>query len=80
VGFMVDKVALGQIFSEHFGFSCQFSFRPMLHTHLSAGHGTIGQSVADVPSGLSLTPPHEIKKKMEVCAPTMAFLDRKGVN
>jgi hypothetical protein len=30
----------------------------MLHTHLSSGAGKIGQSVADVPSGLSLTPPH----------------------
>jgi hypothetical protein len=26
VGFVVDKVALGQVFSEHFGFSCQSSF------------------------------------------------------
>jgi hypothetical protein len=26
VGFVVDKVALGQLFSEHFGFPCQFSF------------------------------------------------------
>jgi hypothetical protein len=26
VGFVVDKVAMGQVFSEYFGFSCQFSF------------------------------------------------------
>jgi hypothetical protein len=26
VGFAVDKVALGQVFSEYFGFPCQFSF------------------------------------------------------
>jgi hypothetical protein len=26
VGFVVEKVALGQIFSEYIGFSCQFSF------------------------------------------------------
>jgi hypothetical protein len=26
VGFVVDKVALGQVFSEYFGFPCQFSF------------------------------------------------------
>jgi hypothetical protein len=26
VGFVVDKVAVGQVFSEYFGFSCQFSF------------------------------------------------------
>jgi hypothetical protein len=24
VGFMVDKVALGQVFSEYFGFPCQY--------------------------------------------------------
>jgi hypothetical protein len=49
VGFVVDKVALGLIFSECFGFPCQFSFRRLLHTHhLSSGAGTIGQLVADV--------------------------------
>jgi hypothetical protein len=61
----VDKVALGQVFSEYFGFPCQFSFHRLLHTHhhLSSGAGTIGQQVADVPSGLSLTPRRETKKK-----------------
>jgi hypothetical protein len=59
---MVDKVTLGQVFSEYIGFPCQFSFRQMLHTHLSSGAGTIGQFVTDVPSGLSLTPPQENKK------------------
>jgi hypothetical protein len=55
-----------QVFSEFFGFLCQFSFHRTLHTHhrLSSGAGTTGQLVADVPSGLSLTPPHEIKKKI----------------
>jgi hypothetical protein len=45
VGFVVDKVALGQVFSEYFGFSCQFSFHQLLHNHhhLSSGAGTIGQ-------------------------------------
>jgi hypothetical protein len=62
LGFMVDKVALGQVFSEHFGFLCQFSFHRMVHTHLSSGAGTIGQLEPDVPSGLSLTPPDEIIK------------------
>jgi hypothetical protein len=59
VGFVVDKVALGQVSSEYFGFPCQFSFHRMLHTYLSSWAGTIGQLVADVPSGLSLTPPQE---------------------
>jgi hypothetical protein len=63
VGFVVDKVALGQFFSKHFGFPCQFSFHRLLHTHhLSRRIGIIGQIVADVPSGHSLTPPQETKK------------------
>jgi hypothetical protein len=66
MGFLVDKVALGKLFSEYFGFPCQFSFHRLLHTHhhhLSSGTGTIGQTVADVPNGLSLTPTQETKKK-----------------
>jgi hypothetical protein len=65
VEFVVDKVALGQVFSEHFGFPCQSSFHQLLHNHhhLSSGAGTIGKMVADVPSGLNLTPPQETKKK-----------------
>jgi hypothetical protein len=60
----MDKVALGQVFSEYFGFPCQFSFHRLVNTHhLSSGAGTIGQLVADVPSGLNLTPPQETKKK-----------------
>jgi hypothetical protein len=31
------------------------------HHHLASGAGTIGQTMADVPSGLSLTPPQETK-------------------
>jgi hypothetical protein len=57
VGFVVDKATLERVFSEYFGFPCQFSFHQILHTHyLSAGAGTLCQIVADVPSGLSLTP------------------------
>jgi hypothetical protein len=39
-------------------FYCQFAFHRLLHNHhhLSSGAGTIGQTVAAVPSGLSLTP------------------------
>jgi hypothetical protein len=33
VGFVVDKAALEQVFSEYFGFPCQFSFH-LLPTHL----------------------------------------------
>jgi hypothetical protein len=65
VGFVVDKVAMGQVFSEYFSFPCQFSFHRLLHSHhhLSSGAGTIGQLVADIPSGLSLTPTPRNKKK-----------------
>jgi hypothetical protein len=33
VVFVVHKVALGQVFSEYFGFSCQSSFHQLLHDH-----------------------------------------------
>jgi hypothetical protein len=34
VGFVMDKVALGQVFSEYFGFPCQnHSFNQLLHHH-----------------------------------------------
>jgi hypothetical protein len=60
VGFVVHKVVLGHVFSENFSFPSQFPFHRLLYTHhLSSGAGTIGQLVADVPSGLSLTPPEE---------------------
>jgi hypothetical protein len=67
VGFVVDKVALGQVFSEHFSFSCH-SFHRLLHTqhHPSFGAGTIGQILVDVPSRLSLTPPQEAKKSSQL--------------
>jgi hypothetical protein len=45
VRFVLDKVALGQVLSEYFGFPCQYSFHHFLHNHhhLSSGAGTIGQ-------------------------------------
>jgi hypothetical protein len=63
VGFVADKVALRQVFSEYFGFTYQSFFHRLLHSHHhpSSEAGTIGQIVADVPSGLSFTPP---KKKI----------------
>jgi hypothetical protein len=55
VGFVVDKVVLGQVFSEYFGFPCQSSFYKILHHHNHPGQ------VADLPSGPSLdsTPHYE---------------------
>jgi hypothetical protein len=51
VEFVVDNVEVGQVFSQYFGFSCQFSFHRLLHIHLqhlSPGAGAIGQLVANL--------------------------------
>jgi hypothetical protein len=37
VEFVVDKVALGQVFSEYFGFRCQSSFHQIHHHHNHPG-------------------------------------------
>jgi hypothetical protein len=37
VGFVVDKVALGQVFSEYFGFLCQSLFHQIHHPHSYPG-------------------------------------------
>jgi hypothetical protein len=63
VGFVVDKVALGQVFSEYLGFLYQSSFHQMLYNHpgLSTEAGTIGQKW---PQYKRLSPtPLAIKKK-----------------
>jgi hypothetical protein len=73
----VDKLVLRQDFSEYLGFPCQFSFHRLLHTHhLSSGSGTIGQLVADVPSGLCLTPSPKITLSMQwfSCLPAITYL------
>jgi hypothetical protein len=46
VGFVIDKVALGQVFSKYFIFFCQLALHRLLHNHhhhLSSGVGTICQ-------------------------------------
>jgi hypothetical protein len=45
VVFVVDKVAVEQVFSEYFGFLCYSSFHQLLHKHLhiSSEAGTTGQ-------------------------------------
>jgi hypothetical protein len=37
VGFVVDKVALGQVFSEYFSIPFQSSFHQLLHNHYHLG-------------------------------------------
>jgi hypothetical protein len=58
VGFVVDKMALGQDFSEYFGFPCQSSFHQLLHNHpdVSSGACTIGQKWPQYL--VDLVPPH----------------------
>jgi hypothetical protein len=38
MGFVMDKVAQGQVFSENFGFTRQFLFHRLLHTHHNTLH------------------------------------------
>jgi hypothetical protein len=38
VGFVVEKVALGPVFSKDFSFPCQFSFQQLLHMHQLSYH------------------------------------------
>jgi hypothetical protein len=38
---VVDKMALGQVFSEYFGFPCQFSFHQLLHNHPHLSFGAV---------------------------------------
>jgi hypothetical protein len=52
VGFVVDKAALGQVFSEYFGFPLPI-IPPNSPSSYSPGAGTIGLLVAAVPSGLN---------------------------
>jgi hypothetical protein len=36
-GFVVEKMTLGQVFSEYFGFPCQSSFHQILYSHNHPG-------------------------------------------
>jgi hypothetical protein len=56
----VNKVALGQVFSEYFGFPCQSLFHQFLHNqhHILSGAGKIASSGRSTHS-----PTAQIKKK-----------------
>jgi hypothetical protein len=57
VGFVVDKVELGQVFSEYFGFPCQSLLQQLFHSPLSIMWGWYDrQIVAAISSELSLIP------------------------
>jgi hypothetical protein len=80
----MDNVALGQVFSEYFGFPCQSSFHQLLHNHhhLSSGAGTIGQQWPTYKVD-SVSPQTEKLKKKKVgyfyCLETGA-IERQWVN
>jgi hypothetical protein len=62
VGFVEDKLALGQGFSECFGFSCKLTFYRLLHNHHHHHHhpGLVtDQIVADMTSGLGSPHTHK---------------------
>jgi hypothetical protein len=64
VGFVVDKVALGQVSSEYFDFPCESSFHQVLHPNNHPGQVL---EVADVPSQFGFHPPLcELKIKISV--------------
>jgi hypothetical protein len=65
VGFVVNKDALRQALSEFFTLHCQ-SLHQLFrtHHHTSSEGGSIGEVVADVPSGLSLAALQERKKML----------------
>jgi hypothetical protein len=65
VGFLVNKVALGQVFSDYFGFPCLIFIPPISpQSPSSIIWGWYNRPVvAAVPSGLSLTSLKIIKNK-----------------
>jgi hypothetical protein len=67
VGFVVDEVALDQVFPEYFGFNCQSSFHQFLHHH---NHSGLAQQAYCWPQcrvdPIWLHPPlYQFKKKKE---------------
>jgi hypothetical protein len=64
VGFVVDKVALGQVVSECFGFHCQSSFHQILHPHNHPGQVQYARSGRRAEwTQFGLHSPLQIKKK-----------------
>jgi hypothetical protein len=64
VGFVVDKVALGQIFSEYFGFHCNFPLHRLLQNpHLSSEADTISQT--NIGRSTKWTQSHPVRKKKD---------------
>jgi hypothetical protein len=85
VPFVVDKVALGQVFFEYFGLPCQFSFHQLLHIHHHHHHhhhlssiiwGWYKRPVSGQRTEWTqfhLTPP---KKKLEICICKISIIEK----
>jgi hypothetical protein len=73
VRFVVDKVALGQVFSEYFGFPCQSSFHQILHPHNHPGQVRLasGRRAKWTQFGLHPPPCVNLKKKHWMVTLTM---------
>jgi hypothetical protein len=63
VRFVVDKVALGQVFSEYFGLPCQFSFRRLLQSPSSIIWGWYNRPISDRRTKWTQSHPHPKKLK-----------------
>jgi hypothetical protein len=59
---VAEKVALGQVFSEYFGFPRQSSFHKILHPHNQPGQVQIGDRRAEW-TQLNYNPTNQIKNK-----------------
>jgi hypothetical protein len=66
VGFPVDSVALGQIFSEYFGFPCLPIFIPQISPQ-SPSPITRGWYNRPVVAAVPKVPPHKLKKNNPLC-------------
>jgi hypothetical protein len=60
VGFVVDKVALGQVFSDYFGFPCQPIFIPPISPQSPIIRGWYNRPVV---AAAPKVPPHKFTKK-----------------
>jgi hypothetical protein len=65
VGFVVDKAALGQVFSEYLDFPCQ-SFHRFLHYHSHPGLAQYAIGDRSVEWTLIPPPTIQIKKKLNI--------------
>jgi hypothetical protein len=72
---VVDKVTLGQVPSDYFGFPANPHSIECSKFNLSSGAGTIGQLMSDVPNGHSLTPPEELNSDAPDFHPSFHFLE-----